>query len=355
MTTTTDSLLDLAGAPPIDGLRARRPRGDDAEYDAIAELIGAASRADDIPWYPSAAMVRSDWEEEDKDEFDPPRDAVIVEVDGRMVAVAGSFRILRAGLVRYQVWGHVDPAWRRRGLGTALLRENLRRADERARSLGDPRPNGRPEIRSLVGAGEPGAAALLRGTGLVPIRWSFLMLRPTLADLPDAPVPDGLEFRPVQPDQHRAIMEADHEAFQDHWEPRDLTESSFKALFERAELDTGLWVVAWDGDEVAGSVQGWIWPDENERLGVKRGWLEGISVRRPWRRRGLARAMTVEAMRRLRAAGMDDAMLGVDADNPNGALGLYKGLGFEADSRLEIFGWPPTGDPVGAGPLGASE
>jgi hypothetical protein len=48
-------------------------------------------------------------------------------------------------------------------------------------------------------------------------------------------------------------------------------------------------------------------------------------------------------------------MLGVDADNPNGALGLYKGLGFEADSRLEIFGWPPTGDPVGAGPLGASE
>jgi ribosomal protein S18 acetylase RimI-like enzyme len=65
--------------------------------------------------------------------------------------------------------------------------------------------------------------------------------------------------------------------------------------------------------------------------------------------------MTVEAMRRLRAAGMDDAMLGVDADNPNGALGLYKGLGFEADSRLEIFGWPPTGDPVGAGPLGASE
>ena len=90
-----------------------------------------------------------------------------------------------------------------------------------------------------------------------------------------------------------------------------------------------LWVVAWDGDEVAGVVQTWIWPEENERLGVKRGWLEHISVRRPWRRRGLGRALTAESLRRLRDAGMDDAMLGVDSENPTGALGLYEGLGFE--------------------------
>ena len=36
-------------------------------------------------------------------------------------------------------------------------------------------------------------------------------------------------------------------------------------------------------------------------------------------------------------------MLGVDADNPTGALGLYEGLGFEVDNRMEIFGWPSTG------------
>src|SRR6266540_544910 len=48
-----------------------------------------------------------------------------------------------------------------------------------------------------------------------------------------------------------------------------------------------------------------------------RGWLERISVRRPWRRRGLARAITAESLRRLRAAGLSEAMLGVDSENPN--------------------------------------
>jgi mycothiol synthase len=343
MAIKTDAWIDLDGAPPIDGLRFRRPRADDAEYDTIAELIGTASRADDIPWFPSGSMVRQEWEEDHRDEFDTPNDAVIGEVDGRMVAVSGSYRLIRAGQPRYKVWGHVRPGWRRRGLGTALLRENLRRADERARRHGDPRPGGRPEVRSLVATTERDAAATLSAVGLVPIRWSFLMRHPTLDDLPDAAMPDGLAFRPVEPDQHRAILLADDEAFRDHWEPRDFTESSMKALLDKDELDTGLWVVAWDGDEVAGSVQGWIWPAENEQLGVRRGWLESISVRRPWRRRGLARAMTVEALRRLKAVGMEDAMLGVDADNPTGALGLYEALGFVVDSRMETFGWPPEG------------
>ena len=83
--------------------------------------------------------------------------------------------------------------------------------------------------------------------------------------------------------------------------------------------------MAWDGDEIAGVVQNWIWPDENEQLGVERGWLEHISVRRPWRRHGLGRAITAERCAGCAAAGMTDAMLGVDAENPTGALGLYEG------------------------------
>jgi ribosomal protein S18 acetylase RimI-like enzyme len=43
--------------------------------------------------------------------------------------------------------------------------------------------------------------------------------------------------------------------------------------------------------------------------------------------------MTAVALGRLRDAGMDEAMLGVDAANPNGALGLYERLGFEVHER----------------------
>jgi len=70
-------------------------------------------------------------------------------------------------------------------------------------------------------------------------------------------------------------------------------------------------------------------------------WLERISVRRAWRRRGLGRAITGEALRRLRAAGLADAMLGVDADNPIGAIDLYEGMGFEVTQRSMIYGRPP--------------
>jgi ribosomal protein S18 acetylase RimI-like enzyme len=163
-------------------------------------------------------------------------------------------------------------------------------------------------------------------------------------------LPAGLELRPVTPDQHRAIVAAEDEAFHDHWGWHDLTEEDFAITFGRTELDTGLWVVAWDGDEIAGVVQTWIWGAENAILGVRRGWLEHISVRRPWRRRGLARAITAEALRRLRPAGMDEAMLGVDADNAQGALGLYEGLGFVRDRQAAMYRIelrPPEADATG--------
>ncbi|MEO5884797.1 MAG: GNAT family N-acetyltransferase, partial [Candidatus Limnocylindrales bacterium] len=87
----------------------------------------------------------------------------------------------------------------------------------------------------------------------------------------------------------------------------------------------------------------WIWKDENRELGVARGWLEHISVRRPWRRRGLGRALTAEGLRRLRAAGMTDVMLGVDAENPTGALGLYEDLGFAVHQRAAAYRLPLRG------------
>ena len=95
--------------------------------------------------------------------------------------------------------------------------------------------------------------------------------------------------------------------------------------------------MAWDGDQVAGVVQNWIWPEENEALGVNRGWLEHISVRRPWRRRGLARALTAASLVTFRERGLDEGMLGVDSENPNGALGLYEGLGFSMRSRAAAY------------------
>ena len=248
-------------------------------------------------------------------------------VDGRVVGAAGVERVVREDVPNYQIWGTVHPDVRRRGLGTALLGWNLARARVRA-SREDPLV--RVELASFSEDSEVGQRALLGKAGFKAVRHFFLMRRQGLDDIPDAPLPDGIEIRPVLEEQWRTIVAAENEAFRDHWGHREMGESDFKRTFGRAELDTSLWVVAWDGDEVAGVVQNWIWPEENERLGVKRGWLEHISVRRPWRRRGLARAITAASLVKYREVGLEEAMLGVDSENPNGALGLVRGAGLRA-------------------------
>jgi mycothiol synthase len=88
------------------------------------------------------------------------------------------------------------------------------------------------------------------------------------------------------------------------------------------------------------SAQNTIYPDDNETFGRLRGWLDSVFVRRAWRRRGLGAALVARALVRLREAGMDEAMLGVDSDNPSGALGLYERAGFVVHRRSAAYRKP---------------
>jgi ribosomal protein S18 acetylase RimI-like enzyme len=187
---------------------------------------------------------------------------------------------------------------------------------------------------------ETASKALLDGLGYVPIRFGFEMRRFLTGALPVHPLPEGLELRPVTPETERAIFDADNEAFEDHWGHRAPDAGDFESRFRGPDVDTSLWRVAWAGDEVAGVVMNGIFHGENEELGVRRGWLEHVSVRRPWRGRGLAKALCAASFDALREAGMDEAWLGVDAANPTGALQLYEGLGFSVVRRWEAFARP---------------
>ena len=329
MTSRTDisPWLAVPEAPSIPGLRFRMWR-DEADWAPMAEVMRATSLADGVPWVPTADQLRID--HDGYQGVDPARDIVLAEVDGRFVAVAEVDRVVRDEEPIYEVSGHVDPAIRRHGIGAALHAWNVRRAHTRA-SEAEP---GRPvSIQAGAEDGEVGNTALLTTRGFEPVRRFYLMRRDLSAPIAAVPLPDGLEIRTVRPDDHRPIWEAENEAFRDHWGHRQPTEHGYDRTYRRKELDTDLWVVAWDGDQIAGVIQNWIWPEENATLGVARGWLESVSVRRPWRRRGLGRALTALSLERLRAVGMTEAMLGVDATNPTGALGVYESNGFEVYRR----------------------
>jgi mycothiol synthase len=338
---TAPAGVDVPEAPPIPGLAFRRAGPSD--WDAMASILNRARRADGVDEVRTGESLSAEYGP--LDSFELARDGLVAEIGGTPVAFAIGYRVVRGGALVCESWGSVTPEHRRIGMGTALARAT--RARLAGEAAADPRPGPR-ELRSYALDIETGDVALLEAEGYVPIRYGFEMRRPISGRLPDHPLPAGLELRPVTPDQHRAIFDADNEAFEDHWGHRAPGEGDFVARFESPETDTSLWCVAWDGDQVAGVVMNAIFSEENEALGVRRGWLEHVSVRRPWRGRGVAKALCAASFRVLREHGMNEAWLGVDGSNPTGALQLYEGLGFLVARRWRAFG-RPLDEPAAAG------
>ncbi|MCJ2541186.1 MAG: GNAT family N-acetyltransferase, partial [Candidatus Thermoplasmatota archaeon] len=169
---------------------------------------------------------------------------------------------------------------------------------------------------------------VLEERGFTPLRYFFEMLRDLREPIEDRPLPEGIEVRPVPPEDYRKVFDAANEALKDHWAGREWTEEDYQEFMNDPIIDPALWVVAYDGDEVAGTVLNWVHHEENERLGRKWGYTEIITVRRPYRGKGLAKALITRSMVMLKEMGMEEANLGVDSENPSGALGLYTGLGY---------------------------
>jgi ribosomal protein S18 acetylase RimI-like enzyme len=181
------------------------------------------------------------------------------------------------------------------------------------------------------------AHALFAAAGYETVRIMLAMVRPATIALDEAPLPEGLEVRPVQPHHFRAIWEARQEAYLDHWGFAPGDDQTFQRWLEQPLFEPELWKVAWDGEQVAGMVLNRINEAENVKYGRKRGHTQDVFVRRPWRRRGLARALLSQSIEMFLNMGMEETALGVDADNPSGARALYEAAGYRASGQHTIY------------------
>ena len=333
--------IEVADGPAVEGLVFRHATVGD--WDAVAAVLNASRRGDGVDEVRTGTDLRAEYEP--LDAFRVDRDLILAEVDGALVGFAVGILVHRDGALVGETWGATLHDWRRRGIGTAMWRWNHDRLAVEAAA--DPRPGPR-QLRGFALDIEHAEQALFADQGYVPIRFGFEMRRFLTGALPEHPLPAGIEIRPVTPETERAIFHADNEAFEDHWGHREPGEGDFVARFRGPDVDTRLWRVAWDGDEVAGVVMNAIFHGENEVLGLQRGWLDHVSVRRRWRGRGLAKALCAASFQALRDEGMTEAWLGVDGSNPTGALQLYEGLGFTVARRWHAFGRPMDG-PAPAG------
>jgi mycothiol synthase len=323
--TQTEEVIYVKDAPDIPGLRFRKFRGD-ADIPEMVKVLNVVDRVDGTDRVATVESLSKMYS--NLLHSDPSKDMVMVEVDGELVGYTRvTWWVELDGSRMYLHIGFLLPEWRGKGIGTALVRHNEARLREIAADHPDTAP--RRFSASASNANQNLKDVLLK-EGYTPVRYGYNMVRPDLENIPEVPMPEGLEMRPVRTEDLRVIWEAEVEAFRDHWGAGETEEGDF----ERWQLDTPFqpeyWQVAWDvaKNEPAGMVRTFIDEDHNRAFNHKRGYTENISVRRPYRRRGLARALMARSFQLQKEQGMTETALSVDAQNPNGALQLYEDMGF---------------------------
>ena len=264
---------------------------------------------------------------------DPTKDMMmVVDRDDRLVAYTRvAWNDVSEGYRAYHIVFHAVSdvtglADRILGWGVARAKE-IAGADEHA----DRR------IVTWAAEGSNDERAICNVGGFEPSAWSAVMVRPHLRDIPATPLPAGVETRPVEEGHLRAIWESDIEAFRDHHGYVEPDETDWEKFRDEARHGTALWQVAWAGDTVVGQVRTRVIEGEAEVRGRQRAWTEDISTQREWRGKGVASALIASSLRQLASLGFDEAALGVDLDNPTGALGVYERLGYQVVLRVTEY------------------
>jgi mycothiol synthase len=300
----------------------RAPRQE--ELAAICELLNACDLADcGIPDSP-LDQLRSDWQDR---HFQAATDAwLAVASDGRL---AGYAAVKQRLYIRVRAEVRVHPAFRGQGLGTHLLTL----AEQRARQFVALAPAGaRVILQTGHHSANQDARPLIEAAGFAGIRHNRVM-RIALCQEPDPPQwPQGITLRPFVPEREAsAVFAAEDEAFQDHWGYLSNTfEDWYQSRIAGQEtFDPSLWLLAWEGELLAGSALCGYY--------LENGVVNSLSVRRPWRRRGLGMALLRQAFGEFYRRGTTVVELGVDSENLTGALRLYERAGMRVLMGYDIY------------------
>jgi mycothiol synthase len=281
-----------------------------ADAPAVAELVIAYERSLYGTTAYSLADLEAEWES-----LDLARDALVLLDADRVVA----FGTLDDRGELWRIDGFVHPDEQGRGLGAALVTALEQIAASR----------GARRIQNGVLEPDEAGHRLLAGLGYRPVR-VFRELRVELDAAPEPPRwPDGLV--PDVFDAERdvaAFHAAEQEAFADHWEFRPRSLARWRALHVETErFDPTLWrVVRADDEIVAGAIC------QADSYGG--GWIGVVFTRRPWRGRGVGRALLHDAFGKFWERGERSIGLGVDAENATGAFHLYESVGMRP-----VMGW----------------
>ena len=234
--------------------------------------------------------------------------AFVAEVDGRVVGEADSNGCWIDVGVEHEV--------RRRGIGTALLRE----AEAAATA--------EPTLLMALQSDPPGAA-FAQANGYEKA-WEVWLMGIDLPDeIPEPKWPEGVSVRTYGGEEAEAteIKELLDLAYAEEFHHNPATfEHWSRFMFEDPMFDAEVWFLAYAEGNIVGAALNW---DE--------GYIKDLVVHPDWRGRGLGKALVYQTFAEFKRRGLPRVTLKTDSNNPTDAWRLYEHVGMSKERTYEIF------------------
>jgi len=253
------------------------------------------------------------WESPD---VDFARDVLVAEApDGSLVGYAD------LGIHGEHIW--LDVRGLEREPQRALIDAIQERAAERKPGAG---------LLAFISEADQVAHDLYEQAGYRVTRHSYRM-EISLDGVPPEPEwPDGFAGRTMRPGEEERVYRAHIDSFADTWmftrEPFEVWSHWF---LKDSGFDPSLWFLAEAGDELAGIAMTRV-SDNEESLA----WVRILGVLPKFRQRGLAQALLRHTFGEYAKRGLERVGLGVDAENPTGAVRVYERAGMHV-SRTNLI------------------
>ena len=326
---------DFASLPELEGFTFRRFNGPE-DYPAMAEII-MSNKDEPNANITDAEEIAVDYAHMSESVLD--RDMLFVLKDGNPIAYGRTGCLFEEddNSWLYSLTLKIHKGWQDKGLEKIMIEWLEAQASLNHQNQ---HPGEKALLSTFAYDYKTALIQLVSELGYQTVRY-FIDMKRDLNDLPQAELPNGIIVKPALPSQFRQVWEADVEAFKDHCGYIIPEEEEYQLwLKDKNYFQPQLWQIAWDGDQIAGMVWNYINLPENEEKGRMRGYTEGISVRRPWRGRGIAKALICRSMQMMKLLNMDEVALEVDSENPSHATKLYTDLGYRSYLQTRILRKP---------------
>jgi ribosomal protein S18 acetylase RimI-like enzyme len=263
--------------------------------------------------------------------FDLARDTWLAEGARGAVGYAYAGDQLHTGVLECDVWVHPDHD------EPELLDRLLALAERRGHELAHERAYRSAALDIFCMNLDHTKRDVLRRRGYEVRRTVYRMGIDITGDTPVLAPPDGIAIRPFREEQATVMRDTMNEAFEDHFRHSEEPFDAWKQrLLGHPSFDPDLWFIAWDGAEPAGALICFDYDDL--------AYVQGLAVRRPWRRRGVGLALLTTAFGALAARGQLRVELGVDAEGKTQPLRLYERAGMRLTFTYELYTKELPGD-----------